>query len=83
MAKAIQCENYIINQTPTNALKNITPEEAWSSVKPDVSHFRVFGSEAWAHIPNDKRKALEPKSEKCISVGYSEEVKGYRILPKN
>ena len=55
--ESIQCENCIINHTPTKALKNITPEEPWSSIKPDVSHFHVFGSEAWAHIPDDKRKA--------------------------
>ena len=46
-AEAINCVNYIINRTPTKVLKNITPEEAWSSIKPDVSHFRVFGSEEW------------------------------------
>eukprot|EP00253_Pinus_taeda_P002954 PITA_02954 len=80
-AEAINCANYIINRTPTKVLKNITPEEAWSSIKPDVSHFRVFGSEAWAHIPGEKHRALEPKSEKCTSVGYSEDVKGYRLIP--
>eukprot|EP00253_Pinus_taeda_P022965 PITA_22965 len=79
-AEVINYANYILNRTPTKALKNITPEEAWSSIKPDVSHFRVFGSEAWAHIPDEKRKALEPKSEKCIFVGYSEDVKGYRLI---
>ena len=40
----------------------------------------MFGSEAWAHIPNEKWKALQPKSEKCIFVGYYEDVKGYIIL---
>jgi transposase InsO family protein len=79
-AEAINCANYIVNRTPTKALKNITPEEAWTKIKPDVSHFRVFGSIAWAHIPDEKRKALQPKSEKCIFVGYSEDVKGYRLL---
>ena len=34
-----------------------------------------------AHIPDEKHKALEPKSEKCIFVGYSEDVKGYRLIP--
>eukprot|EP00253_Pinus_taeda_P031289 PITA_31289 len=34
-AEAINCANYIINRTPTKVLKNITPEEAWSSIKPD------------------------------------------------
>jgi hypothetical protein len=78
--EAINCANYIVNRTPTKALKNITPEEAWTKLKPDVSHFRVFGSVAWAHIPDEKRKALQPKSEKCIFVGYSEDVKSYRLL---
>ena len=40
----------------------------------------MFGSEAWAHVPDEKRKALQPKIEKCIFVGYSEDVKGYRLL---
>jgi hypothetical protein len=29
---------------------------------------------------DEKRKALQPKSEKCIFVGYFEDVKGYRLL---
>jgi hypothetical protein len=45
-----------------------------------VSHFCIFGSRAWAHIPTDKSKALEPQSVECIFVGYSEVVKGYRFL---
>jgi transposase InsO family protein len=79
-AEAINCANYIVNHTPTKALKNITPEEAWTKIKPYVSHFRVFGTIAWAHIPDEKRKTLQPKSEKCIFVSYSEDVKGYRLL---
>ena len=40
----------------------------------------MFGCEAWADIQNEKQKALQPKSEKFIFVGYSEDVKGYRLL---
>jgi hypothetical protein len=69
-AEAINCANYIVNHTPTKFLKNITLEEAWTKIKPDVSHFREFGSIAWAHIPDEKRKVLQPKSEKCIFVSY-------------
>ena len=74
--EAINCTNYIVNQTPTKVLKNITLEESRNSIKPDISHFHVFGSEAWAHILDEKHKALEPKREKCIFVGYSKHVKG-------
>jgi hypothetical protein len=45
-----------------------------------VSHFRIFGSRAWAHIPTDKRKDLEPQSVECIFFGYPEGVKGYILL---
>jgi hypothetical protein len=78
--ETINCEKYIVNRTPKKALKNITLEEHWTKIKPDVSHFRLFCSIEWAHIPDEKRKALQPKSEKCIFVGYSEYLKGYRLF---
>ena len=40
----------------------------------------MFGSEAWDHVLYEKWKALQPKSEKCIFVGCSKDVKGYRLL---
>jgi hypothetical protein len=79
----INCENYIVNHTPTKDLKNKTPEEAWNKIKPDVSHSHVFGNVAWAHISGEKRKSLQPKSEKCIFVVNSKVVKGYRLLQSN
>jgi hypothetical protein len=45
-----------------------------------VSHFHIFGSQAWAHIPTDKRKALEPQSVEFIFFGYPKGVKGYIFL---
>jgi hypothetical protein len=78
--EAIKCANYIVNFTPTKALKNITLEEAWNKTNLDVNHLCVFGSVAWAHIPNEKEEALQPKSEKCIFFGYSKDVKGYRLV---
>jgi hypothetical protein len=62
--EVINCTNYILYCSPTKALKNITSEEAWNKINPDVSHLCVFGSVAWAHIPNGKKKYLQPKSEK-------------------
>ena len=78
--EAIHYDNYIVNCTPTKVLKYVTPKDAWGSIKLDVSHFRVFGSEAQGHILDEKHKSLEPKSEKF---GYYEDVKGYRILKTN
>jgi hypothetical protein len=78
---SINCVNYLVNHTPIKALKNIiTPEEEWNKINAYVIHFHVFGSVAWDHIPDEKRKSLELKSEKFIFVDYSEDVKGYKIL---
>jgi hypothetical protein len=69
---------------PHKDLKNITLEEAWTKIKPNVSYFSVFSSEALSHIPDEKRKYLQPKSKKCIFVGYHEYVKSiyfFNLIP--
>jgi hypothetical protein len=40
------------NVVPTRTLGDITPEEAWSSNKPDISRLCVFGSRVFVHIPD-------------------------------
>ena len=59
----------------TNICMKKTPDEAWFGHKPSVSHFRVFGSKAWARIPPEKRKALKPQIKQSIMVGYVEYAK--------
>ena len=54
--------------------------EAYFGHKLGVSNFRVLGSTAWARIPLDKRKSLQPQSVECIFIGYPEEAKGYKLL---
>jgi len=58
----------------------MTPFKAWSGHKLDVTHFRIFGSRAWARIPTEKRKALQHQSQECLFVGYSEDSKGYKLI---
>ena len=57
-AEAIKYVAYIQNRVPHKQLDGMTPFKAWSGHKPDVTHFRIFGSRAWARIPIEKRKAL-------------------------
>jgi len=64
--EATNYDNYIVNHIPIEDLKNIKMEEPWSEIKLDVIHFCAFGSATWAHILDEKRKALQPKSEKYI-----------------
>ena len=54
---------YKRNRTPTRGLKGgITPFEAWTGIKPSVYHLRPFGCKVRLHIPDTKRKKLDPKS---------------------
>jgi hypothetical protein len=45
-----------------------------------VTHFCIFGSNAWVRIPSKKRKELDPQSTECIFVGYPDSVKGYKLI---
>ena len=68
--KAIKCVAYIQNRVPHKYLDGMTPFQAWSGHRPDVTHFRIFGSKAWARISTEKRKDLQPQSRECIFVGF-------------
>jgi hypothetical protein len=76
----LNCKTYIQNISPHSSVKDKTSYEAWSGLKPEVTHFRIFDSCAWAWIPSEKRKELDPQSTECIFVGYPDGVKGYNII---
>jgi hypothetical protein len=78
--EALNCETYIQNISPHIFVKDKTPYEAWSNLKPEVSHFHIFSSCAWARIPSKMRKALDPQSTEFIFFGYPDGVKGYRLI---
>ncbi|CAJ2653663.1 unnamed protein product [Trifolium pratense] len=77
--EAVVWATHVINRSPTLSVKNRTPEEAWSEMKPSVAHFKVFGCIAYAHMPDVHRKKLDPKSVKCVHLGVSEELKAYKL----
>jgi hypothetical protein len=79
-AEALNCAKYVQNRSPCRSVKDKTPYEAWSGLKLEVTHFCISGSHAWARIPSEKRKALDPQRTKCIFVGYPDSVKGYILI---
>lgn len=78
-AEAVLCAVYLLNRCPTKSVGNKTPNEAWSGSKPSVGHLRIFGCIAYAHVPDQKRKKLDDKGEKCIFSGYDKRSKAYRL----
>ena len=79
-AEAIKYASYIQNRVSHKHLYGITPFEAWSGHKLDVSHFNTFGSKAWDRIPIEKRKDLEPQSQEFLFVGYYKYSKWYNMI---
>ncbi|GKU87792.1 hypothetical protein SLEP1_g2133 [Rubroshorea leprosula] len=77
--EAINWSVHILNRSPTSPLPDLTLEEAWSGRRPTVDYFRIFGSIAYAHVPDQKRSKLDDKREKCIFLGVSDQSKAYRL----
>ena len=73
------------NLPPKNVVQRtyLTPFEAWKKKRPCVSHLRVLGCKAYAHVPKDEHRKLNSKARKCILVGYGEDTKGYRLYNPN
>jgi hypothetical protein len=77
--KEVKWTAYVMNRSPALTIKNITPKEAWSGVKPFVHPFRVFGCLTFAHVPDSQRTKLDNKSIRCVHLGVSEESKAYKL----
>jgi hypothetical protein len=78
-AKASHIAIHIQNTSPHIVLGKLTPNEVFTSTKPDVSHLRIWGNICHWHVPSEKRTKLEPTTDKRLLVGYSEASKVYRI----
>ena len=70
--EAVNWSIHILNRCPTFALRDVTHEEAWSGRKPAVDHFKIFGSIAYAHVLEAKRKKLDDRGERCVFIGVSD-----------
>ena len=78
--EAVLCFNYTRNRTLVKGVAgDITPYEAWTGHKPSVVHLRSFGSQVMVHVPDRRRKKLDPKATLGTFLGYALNRAGYRI----
>ena len=71
---------YLHNRTESHALPpGRTPYEMLHGQRPNLSHLRVWGCRAFAHIPLEMQAKLGPKSREVLFMGYPPGVKGYRV----
>lgn len=61
---AIRWATYVMNKSPTLAVKNRTFEECWSGTNPSVHHFRVFEEgKRWNWGKKDKVSIIDSKAQ--------------------
>jgi hypothetical protein len=78
-AKAVGTACYLVNKSPSSVLDDKNPQEVWTSKKPSLTHLKVFGCEAYVHVPKENMSNLGKKDENCIFSGYKYGLKGYNI----
>ncbi|KAL6054460.1 Cysteine-rich receptor-like protein kinase 25-like protein [Balamuthia mandrillaris] len=79
-AEAVRMATIILNHVGTKALRaDLTPEEAWTGIKPNLSHIHTFGCTAYALTPKSLRKKFDPHSTKCVYIGPAEDAKAHRL----
>jgi transposase InsO family protein len=49
---------YVKNRSPHKILKNITLDEAFTGVNPEIGHFGIFGCLVYLRIPKENRSKL-------------------------
>ena len=74
---------YVQNHCPHRVLGMSTHEEYFTGKKPDVSHFKIFGSSIYVHVTKDTRKKLEFTAKVGIFVGHTETPHNYRVCFPN
>ena len=74
---------YVQNRCPHRVLGMSTPEEYFTGKKPNVSHFKIFGSSVYVNVTKNARKKLKPIAEVGIFVGYTETPHNYPVYLPN
>ena len=75
-AEAANMLVYLINRLPSLAIGKRTPQEVWTGSLCDYSFLRIFGCPTYDRVNIGK---LEPRSVKCIFIGFKLGVKGYKL----
>ena len=78
-AEAMGIACYVVNRSPSSVLDDKTPQEVWTSKEPSLTHLKVFGYDAYVHVPKENESKLYKKVEKCIFIGYKYGLKCYKL----
>src|SRR6266496_1008146 len=71
---ALETTAFTLNREPSKSVET-TPYELWFGKKPKLSFLKFWGCDAY--VKKLQHEKLEPKSEKCVFIGYPKENVGY------
>jgi hypothetical protein len=70
---------YLVNKSPSSMLDDKNPQDVWIGKEPSLTHLKVFGCDAYVHVPKENMSKLDKKAKKCIFIGYKYGIKGYKL----
>lgn len=56
-----------------------TPYELWVGKRPNLGHLRVFGSQAYVHVPKQFTRKFDARAQPRVFVGYQDDLANYRV----
>ena len=77
---ALETAAFTFNRAPSKSVET-TPYELWFSNKPKLSFLKFWGCDAY--VKKFQPDKLEPKSEKCVLIGYPKETVGYTFYHRS
>ena len=77
---ALEIVAFTLNRAPSKSIE-MTPYELWFSNKPKMSFLKVWSCDAY--VKKFQPNKLEPKSEKCVFIGYPKEIIGYTFYHRS
>jgi len=72
----VYCKNRLLN---SNSKGNMTPYQMIFGKRPKLGHIKIFGSMAFAHVPEVSRSAWDRKAKKLVLVGFDPHTHHYRL----
>jgi hypothetical protein len=60
MGRSMHDTVYVQDKSLHQTLKNITFEEVFNGMKPEIEHFRLFGCLMYFHVPKEKKSKIDP-----------------------
>ena len=82
---AILTSCYLINRMPTRVLNYATPSQTLKNTFPNTRltldlPSKNFGCTVFVHVPTHLRSKFDPRTKKCIFLGYAPNKKGYKCF---